>query len=263
MKALIVAEPWIGLILSGKKTWEMRKTTASHRGPFALVRKGSGTVVGVARLVDSLPPLGSSEAYAQAEALHQIPSDRQARAFTDGWRTPWVIADARALSRPVPYIHPSGAVIWVNLDGQVATEVLALVGIPAETTAPPDAIWGETRAAPVAAKTPGTVHSKSGAVRLSGGNIRNHHINLRSIASLFPADVFGGSDRTKIAPRQLMVTFRPGEVIETDIDDTKKIFRARGAVGDFFRLAQAREGDIVDVSMTGPYAVSVTLRHAS
>ena len=26
MKGLIIDEPWIGLILQGKKTWEMRKT---------------------------------------------------------------------------------------------------------------------------------------------------------------------------------------------------------------------------------------------
>ena len=53
-KALIVAEPWIVHLLAGSKTWEMRSQGASHRGWFGLIQKGSGTVVGVARLVLSL-----------------------------------------------------------------------------------------------------------------------------------------------------------------------------------------------------------------
>ena len=40
----------------------------------------------------------------------------RSEAFTDGWRTPWVLANARPLQKPVRYKHPSGAVIWVNLD---------------------------------------------------------------------------------------------------------------------------------------------------
>ena len=31
-KALIVDQPWIDLILSGRKTWEMRGTSTSFRG---------------------------------------------------------------------------------------------------------------------------------------------------------------------------------------------------------------------------------------
>jgi hypothetical protein len=41
----------------GKKIWEMRKSTCRLRGPVALIRKGSGQVVGVTEVVDSLPPL--------------------------------------------------------------------------------------------------------------------------------------------------------------------------------------------------------------
>ena len=125
MKALIVDEPWITAILSGQKTWEMRKGVCKIRGPVALIRKGSGHVVGVAEVTDCRPPLTTPTAYAAAESLHRIPPARQERAFADGWRTPWVLAGARPLSRPVPYRHPSGAVIWVNLEPDTATKVLA------------------------------------------------------------------------------------------------------------------------------------------
>jgi hypothetical protein len=125
MKALIIDEPWIGFILQGQKTWEMRKKGCNIRGPVALIRKGSGQVVGTAVVTGSRPPLVDAQAYAAAEPFHRIPSARQARAFADGWRTPWVLAEARPLTQPVPYTHPNGAVVWVNLDDAVSARVQA------------------------------------------------------------------------------------------------------------------------------------------
>ena len=125
MKALIVDEPWISAILRGEKTWEMRKGNCRVRGQVALIRKGSGQVVGVADVVDSRPALATRAEYAAAEQHHQIPADRQERAFGDGWRTPWVLANARPFRHAVRYKHPSGAVIWVNLEPDVAAQVQA------------------------------------------------------------------------------------------------------------------------------------------
>ena len=101
MKALIIDEPWITAILKGDKTWEMRKKNCNIRGRIALIRKGSGQVVGTANVVDSKPPLATRSDYAAAEQHHRIPSARQERAFTDGWRTPWVLANARPLRKAV------------------------------------------------------------------------------------------------------------------------------------------------------------------
>jgi hypothetical protein len=53
VKGLIIDEPWIGLILLGNKTWEMRKTACHHRGRIALIRKGSGRIVGTADLIEA------------------------------------------------------------------------------------------------------------------------------------------------------------------------------------------------------------------
>jgi hypothetical protein len=128
LKGLIIDEPWIGLILSGEKIWEMRKTACHHRGPIALIRKGSGKVVGVAELIDSLPSIDDENDYARAEPLHRIPSSRRKQAFADGWRTPWVLDNAEPLAEPIPYNHPSGAVIWVNLDDSVARAIVTRSG---------------------------------------------------------------------------------------------------------------------------------------
>ena len=46
-------------------------------------------------------------------------------AFAGGWRTPWIFANARRLSRPVRYKHPSGAIIWVKLSAGVQRRISA------------------------------------------------------------------------------------------------------------------------------------------
>jgi hypothetical protein len=125
VKGLIIDEPWIGLILSGNKTWEMRKTTCHYRGPIALIRKGSSKVVGTAEIVDSLPPIEDASDYARAEPWHRIPPNRQTAAFHDGWRTAWVLRNAQSLADPIAYKHPNGAVIWVNLDDDLRRAVAA------------------------------------------------------------------------------------------------------------------------------------------
>ena len=125
MRALIIDEPWISAILRGEKTWEMRKKPCRFREKVGLIRKGSGQVVGVAVVVDSLPPIMTSAAYAEAERFHRIPPAQQGRAFADGWTTPWVLKSAMAIPRPVPYQHKSGAVVWVTLVPEVQEKVEA------------------------------------------------------------------------------------------------------------------------------------------
>ncbi|MGC2777154.1 MAG: ASCH domain-containing protein [Bradyrhizobium sp.] len=122
MKGLIIREPWIGMILDGSKTWELRTQPTTMRGEIALIRKGTGQIVGVADLIDSLPQL-DRHGLAESFQFHRVPTSEQARAFANGWLFPWLIVNARRLSSPVPYLHPSGAVTWVNLDPGVAQSI--------------------------------------------------------------------------------------------------------------------------------------------
>jgi hypothetical protein len=62
-KALIVADPWISLILDGKKDWEMRSRKTAIRGNIGLIRKGSGLVCGVVKLVGC----GEADAFCSPE----------------------------------------------------------------------------------------------------------------------------------------------------------------------------------------------------
>lgn len=269
-RALIIDEPWIGMILAGRKTWEMRSRATSLRGRIGLIRKRSGLVVGTAELVDCLQPLDAAGMAANADR-HGIASGWQAEALAFGWTVPWVLRDARSLAWPVPYRHPAGAVGWVVLEPSV-TEAIA-GRPPAPAAAPPAGVQvarkeaGPERANSMAvaarpAEPSATYNSSLGRaalVRLTGGNIRNGHIYLRTLRDMLPHDVIGGPNSDAAAARSLTVTFDPGPTISTDIAGDKMILRQRAPVRAFFHASGAEEGDEVQIDRTGAYSLRVTL----
>lgn len=123
MKGLIIDTPAIDRILAGNKTWEMRSTHTKVRGVIALIRKKSGTVVGTAELVDSRGPFSPTEIL-QNQQFHQISNERLADPKVAKWNHAWVLKNAKLFSKPIPYRHPSGAVIWVTLDASTGQEIL-------------------------------------------------------------------------------------------------------------------------------------------
>src|ERR1035437_5467401 len=139
LSGLLIRSPYVDWILAGSKTWEMRGSRTSKRGRIALIQSGTGTVIGVADLVDVVGPLKVSElaansskaGYEKDERVTELPYERT---FA------WVLQNARRLSEPVPYSHPYGAVIWVNLTPAVENVVLQQVGQrwnPAKATRKP------------------------------------------------------------------------------------------------------------------------------
>ena len=114
-KGLIIADPWIGYVLDGTKDWEMRASGASHRGWFGLIRKGTGAIYGVARLIEVGTQLSPTEMIATFER-HRIPEHMIRSGEVAKWNTPWKLADVHRLDQPVPYLHKRGAVTWVELD---------------------------------------------------------------------------------------------------------------------------------------------------
>ena len=121
-KGLVIDTPAVDKILSGAKTWEMRSAAVKYRGPIALIRKGSGTVVGTVEITDSVGPLTREQLLANTDR-HQGSVTRIESGEFDKWRHAWVLRNAKPLTRPVPYVHPSGAVIWVNLEPSVSRQL--------------------------------------------------------------------------------------------------------------------------------------------
>ncbi len=270
-KGLIIADPWIGYILDGTKTWEMRSNTVSHRGLFGLIRKGTGAVYGIARLIDVGAALSPDEMVAAFER-HRIPEHMIRSGEVAKWNTPWKLADVRRLPTPVPYRHRSGAVTWVELDKDVSDAIGRQLGEPlqspfvAESQAVPTS-RGSTRLpvrpapASPAASTPSSKANGRliGQVEITQGNIDNNHIYLRSFFDRFPEDAVGGSNRHEKAARELTVDWGCGAPVHTDLDGSKRFFRARGWIRNFFELNHAAPGDRVLVEEIGPYAFRVRL----
>ncbi|MCA1335464.1 hypothetical protein [Pseudooceanicola marinus] len=278
-RGLIIADPWIGHILDGRKDWEMRSQTTSVRGWFGLIRKGSGTVVGLARLVDCGRALDQAEMIANFDH-HRIPVDMIRRGEVAKWVVPWKLADVIVLARPVPYEHKAGAVTWVTLSPTVSQDLApSIAHRAASQDTPPSPERSVDHSKPLStavdpatnsvhrtpAKTgqaspfPEGRHRLLGKSVLSGGNIRNNHMKMSSLMPAFPRDVIGGSNKAQAAPRHLEIDWGGPETTRTDIDGTKSIFRARGWVRRFFAMSEARAGDLVIFTETAPYRISVRL----
>ena len=279
-KALIVADPWIGFLLDGSKTWEMRSTATAHRGWFGLIRKGSGAIQAVARLVEvgePLSPAGMIETFER----HRIPTGMIHSGEVAKWNTPWKLADIHVLKVPVPYRHKSGAVTWVSLEDTASNEVNGQVQMVSSATLETTAQDRQPSTAPRAPKTaktlpPSVASTQSandrkaampdgsrliGEIEINEANLRNNHFYLRPLVHKFPDQVIGGSNKSKAAKHEVLIDWGDPVPTSTDIDgEDKKFFRARGWVGAFFKLNQAVPGDVVMISQTGPYRYRVRLK---
>ena len=114
MRGLLIRTPWIEEILDGKKTWEIRGSYTHIRGTIALIRSGSGHIVGTCELADVLGPLTLSDMYENL-LKHREPLNDLMNGLPYEKTFAWVLNNIQPLPQPIPYNHPCGAVIWVNL----------------------------------------------------------------------------------------------------------------------------------------------------
>lgn len=108
-RALIVKKEWLDKIFDNGKVWEMRSTITNIRGKVGVIESGTGTIVGEVNIIGC-----SSSPVPKHESLipfHQV-EDLE---LLDKWPYAWRLANAKRYEKPVPYKHPQGAVIWVNL----------------------------------------------------------------------------------------------------------------------------------------------------
>lgn len=118
-RGLLIRSPWIYMIMDGHKDWEIRGTKTSIRGPVALIQSKTGKIFGTADLVDSIGPLSLKELQ-DTLPRHRIPAQELAQNTPYKKTFAWVLKNPRWFLFPVPYKHPSGAVIWVNLAKKLA-----------------------------------------------------------------------------------------------------------------------------------------------
>lgn len=110
-RALIIKKEWIDKILSGEKIWEMRSTKTKVSGLIGLIESGSGLIVGQAILEGVGEPIHDLYCAKITYKNHQV-SDYS---LLKKWRYPWVLSGAVRFTKPIPYDHPQGAVVWVKV----------------------------------------------------------------------------------------------------------------------------------------------------
>lgn len=278
-RGLIIDTPWIDHILEGRKDWEMRAQPTAIRGWVALIRKGSGNVVGLAKIVECGKALGT-DAMIEAFDHHRIPERMIRSGEVAKWVVPWKLADVLPLAQPVPYDHKNGAVIWVTLSEEVSRQLedaLAGKDNPSPEIAPspsrrveslvsltypvPDApkVTIKPESHPIPISLPDQERRVIGRSRLSTGNLNNNHFYLTDFLNAFPSDTIGGKNADQAAEGSLTIEWGGPTPEISDIDLSKRMFRKRGWVRKFFAASGAKEGDIVVVSLIAPYHVHVGL----
>ena len=108
---LVVKNPWLDLILSGVKIWDIRDAHTKKRGKIHLALGGAGgRIVGQCEITDSFAAdkgnLGNHFSKHRIKDPTLIP-----------YRRPhvWALSKARRFKKPFVYSHPQGAIRWVKL----------------------------------------------------------------------------------------------------------------------------------------------------
>lgn len=274
-RGLVIREPWIDLIVSGLKTWEMRSQAPAWRGWFGLIRKGSGQISGIARLADVGRALTQSQMIENIDR-HHIPEAMIRSGEVEKWTTPWILADVQVLTQPVRYRHPNGAItlftldletseaIAEQLDGRTAPAVRAGEKLTPSSPRIRPAVMTAPSAIPAAPITPVARPSSSarillGEIEITAGNLKNNHFYLRSFLDRFPKALIGGRDR----PNAVLARLETDEArfaTKTDICPTHRFFRDRSWTRSFFERAGAAAGDRVAVHELEPFHYQVSLR---
>jgi hypothetical protein len=94
-------------------------------------------------------------------------------------------------------------------------------------------------------------------LQVTQANLDYRHLYVTEAQDFFPSDVFGGANKTEAAPRTVRLLFG-SEAVDTDIDQTKNIFRRRSWVGRFFDANRVRAGDRIRLEQLEPYVYRVS-----
>ena len=117
MKGLIIRKKWVNLILDGQKIWEMRGRPTHIRGRIALIEAGSGTVVGECQLTGCSRMEVEDRVW--AKPMHRVDD----LSLLEKWNHAWMLSDVIKYSKPIPYNHRRGAVVWVYINPAVEKEM--------------------------------------------------------------------------------------------------------------------------------------------
>ena len=120
-RSIAKVEPFVSQILDHHKTWEIRGSRTNIQETIALIASGSGTVVGVCELVECIGPLTARAFKENARKAGMLPEEAKLGYYQKTYA--WVVENPIRFKKPIPYSHPSGAIIWVTLDEAVEKSI--------------------------------------------------------------------------------------------------------------------------------------------
>ena len=111
MDGLIVNQPHAGLIIEGKKQWELRNRHAPKSkigSEIYLLSKGN--ILGKIKIKYSKGPVDLEELKITAH-LHKTNLDKLGGSFS---LYVWEVDISEKFERPKKYLHPNGAQVWIK-----------------------------------------------------------------------------------------------------------------------------------------------------
>ena len=111
--ALIVREPYASYIVSGIKTWEIRRYRPRHRGRIGIVSKEG--LLGTVELVTVHGPFTVEELLHKEHWERHRADETFLRKYARG--EPLYVWELRAPHRfpkPIPIVRPRGPVVWLH-----------------------------------------------------------------------------------------------------------------------------------------------------
>jgi hypothetical protein len=88
-------------------------------------------------------------------------------------------------------------------------------------------------------------------VEIKASDIRGKKVPLTGAMDLFPSQYIGGASRRERAESLVAVKYEGGDVVFTDVDQTKKILRDRTGASAFYARLAAKAGDFILITRTG------------
>lgn len=116
IRGLIIKEKWLDRMFQNKKLWEIRNFGTKIRGKIYLIQSGSKQIVGECHIVNCIKL--DEETFETNRNIHTIEKHFSELEYNHPYA--WVIGkgSARRYETPIPYNHPSGAIVWVGLEGK-------------------------------------------------------------------------------------------------------------------------------------------------
>lgn len=111
MRGLIIKKEWLDLILSGKKTIEIRSSKTSCIGETIYLLESKTHLVRGTCTIQRVEKLDETK-WNETKDKHLVPCKFNQLPYKKSYG--WYLQDVTKLDKEFSYSHPKGAVIWVK-----------------------------------------------------------------------------------------------------------------------------------------------------